>query len=119
VNNVQNRTLPNLFTLVLLLVPASLLTFVMLLGHKQPALPAPVTPTQVAPTPAPVAAPAKTTATTNTAVYIRSGKGTNNSIVGMVDEGATVTLGADSDANWQEATSGTMHGYISKTYLNY
>jgi uncharacterized protein YgiM (DUF1202 family) len=109
-------------TFVFLLAMASGLTVGLLHVHAK-TTPAPVKKVEPAPVKTPAATttakPKPKTATTNAAVFLRAGKGTNSSIVAGLDEGETVTLGSDSDANWQEVTSAKGHGYVSKPYLNF
>ncbi len=62
-----------------------------------------------------------TTATVNADVLnVRSGKGTDTSIVGTIRNGETVTVLDDSDATWIKIkTSSGLEGYVHKDYLNF
>ena len=62
-----------------------------------------------------------TTATVNADVLnVRSGKGTDTSIVGTIRNGETVTVLDDSDATWVKIkTSSGLEGYVHRDYLNF
>ena len=62
-----------------------------------------------------------TTATVNADVLnVRSGKGTNTSIVGTIRNGETVTVLDNSDATWVKVkTSSGLEGYVHRDYLNF
>lgn len=75
------------------------------------------------PTPTPAATPATTpvarTAKVVSYVRMRQGPSTATAILAELQAGYVVTLGAYSDAQWQEATYNGVHGYIYKAYLSY
>lgn len=85
--------------------------------------PTPTPAASVTPTPSPAATPTATpaprTATANSYVHMRSGPSTSTVIVTDLYGGYVVTLGAYSDAQWQEATYNGLHGYVYKAYLTY
>ena len=60
-----------------------------------------------------------TTATVNADVLnVRSGKGTDTSIIGILLNGETVTILDNSDAGWVKIrTAGGMEGYVAREYL--
>ena len=62
-----------------------------------------------------------TTATVNADVLnVRSGKGTDTSIVGTIRNGETVTVLDNSDATWVKIkTSSGLEGYVHRDYLNF
>ena len=62
-----------------------------------------------------------TTATVNADVLnVRSGKGTDTSIVGTIRNGETVTVLDNSDATWVNIkTSSGLEGYVHRDYLNF
>ena len=62
-----------------------------------------------------------TTATVNADVLnVRSGKGTDTSIVGTIRNSETVTVLDDSDATWVKIkTSSGLEGYVHRDYLNF
>ena len=62
-----------------------------------------------------------TTAMVNADVLnVRSGKGTDTSIVGTIRNGETVTVLDDSDATWVKIkTSSGLEGYVHRDYLNF
>ncbi len=62
-----------------------------------------------------------TTATVNADVLnVRSGKGTDTSIVGTIRNGETVTVLDNSDATWVKVkTSSGLEGYVHRDYLNF
>ena len=62
-----------------------------------------------------------TTATVNADVLnVRSGKGTDTSIVGTIRNGETVTVLDNSDAGWAKIkTSSGLEGYVHRDYLNF
>ena len=62
-----------------------------------------------------------TTATVNAEVLnVRSGKGTDTSIVGTIRNGETVTVLDNSDATWVKIkTSSGLEGYVHRDYLNF
>ncbi len=62
-----------------------------------------------------------TTATVNADVLnVRSGKGTDTSIVGTLLNGETVTVLDNSDANWVKIrTASGLEGYVHRDYLNF
>ena len=62
-----------------------------------------------------------TTATVNADVLnVRSGKGTDTSIIGTLQNGETVTVLDNSDATWVKIkTSSGLEGYVHRDYLNF
>ncbi len=64
-------------------------------------------------------APAPATATTKQRVHLRAAASATSQDLGWVEANTAVTLGSFANANWQEVTVTTRHGYIAKTYLRY
>ena len=72
-----------------------------------------------APSPTPLATPAAATATTISFVHMRTGASTATPIVVDLNGGSVVTLGAYSDAQWQQVSYNGQSGYVFKAYLRY
>lgn len=81
--------------------------------------PTPSATPSVIPAPTPVSTPVQHTAVTNGFVHMRADKSTSATIVVDLQGGSTVVLGSGETSLWQEATFGSYHGYIWKSYLNY
>lgn len=81
------------------------------------ATPTPVLAAETTPTPTPT--PAAATATVKSFVHLRARATTSSAIVTSLNAGAIVTLGAYSDARWQQITVAGKSGYVDKSYLKY
>lgn len=68
-------------------------------------------------TPTPV--PAAPTAITTEQVRLRAAATVASAQLAWIDGGTVVTLGAYSDASWQQVTVNGLQGYINRAYLRY